>query len=97
MDDDTRQAQARARVESKIDLYKHIVLYAVVNTVLVVINLTSSPEHLWFPWPLLGWGIGLAAHASKVLGTPWGGPIRERMIEKELRKDRGDAPGRTDG
>ncbi len=28
-----------------------------------MVNLTTSPETLWSIWPLLGWGLGLAAHA----------------------------------
>ena len=35
---------------------------AIVNGGLLAINLLSSPGHWWFYWPMLGWGIGLAAH-----------------------------------
>ncbi len=41
----------------------HLFVYLAVNALLVVINLVTSPQNLWFIWPLLGWGIGLAAHA----------------------------------
>ena len=44
----------------------HAMAYAAVNILLIVINLTLTPEHLWFYWPLLGWGIGLAGHAYGV-------------------------------
>jgi hypothetical protein len=27
-------------------------------TVLLVINLVTSPDHLWFYWPLFGWELG---------------------------------------
>ncbi len=40
----------------------HLVLYVVVNLALVQINLMSDPQKIWYIWPLIGWGIGLAAH-----------------------------------
>jgi hypothetical protein len=44
----------------------HLIIYAVVNALLIIINLSTSPDKLWFYWPLLGWGIGLAAHGFGV-------------------------------
>ena len=41
----------------------HLFVYLTVNALLMFINLTTSPENIWFIWPLLGWGLGLAAHA----------------------------------
>ncbi len=41
----------------------HLFVYLAVNALLIGINLTYSPDNLWFIWPLLGWGIGLAGHA----------------------------------
>ena len=41
----------------------HLFIYLAVNALLIGINLTYSPGNLWFIWPLLGWGIGLAGHA----------------------------------
>ncbi|MBS0251424.1 MAG: 2TM domain-containing protein [Proteobacteria bacterium] len=50
----------------------HLIAYVIVNAILIAVNL-MNPAHIWFFWPLLGWGIGLAAHgyaASKALGRP---------------------------
>jgi hypothetical protein len=44
----------------------HLVMYLAVNALLLVINLVTSPDKLWFYWPLLGWGIGILAHAFAV-------------------------------
>ena len=41
----------------------HLFIYLSVNALLIFINLTTSPDSLWFIWPLLGWGLGLAGHA----------------------------------
>jgi hypothetical protein len=41
----------------------HLFVYLGVNALLIGINLYYTPDSLWFIWPLLGWGIGLAGHA----------------------------------
>ena len=40
----------------------HAFAYLAVNVLLLVVNLTVSPEVYWFYYPLLGWGVALAAH-----------------------------------
>jgi 2TM domain-containing protein len=44
----------------------HLCAYIAVNVLLAVVNLAVSPDHLWFYWPLLGWGLGIAGHAYGV-------------------------------
>jgi 2TM domain len=48
----------------KVGLFMHATADVAVNVLLVTINLSTAPGHLWFQWPLLGWGIGLLAHAA---------------------------------
>lgn len=38
---------------------KSVRKFLLVNTLLILINLISNPEVLWFIYPLLGWGIPL--------------------------------------
>lgn len=55
----------------------HAIVYVAVNLLLVAINLLTTPGHLWFFWPLAGWGLGLIGHG--VLEYYFGGrraPIR---------------------
>lgn len=44
----------------------HATIYVVVMTALTVLNvvlvLTTDADFIWFPFPLVGWGIGLAMH-----------------------------------
>jgi hypothetical protein len=49
----------------RIGLLIHAAAYLLVNLLLVAIDF-RSPERLWFYWPLLGWGLGLAWHAFAV-------------------------------
>jgi hypothetical protein len=44
----------------------------------------TTPQLHWNLWPLAGWGLGLAIHASVVLLA--GSGLRERMEADELRK-----------
>jgi uncharacterized membrane protein len=69
-----RQARpGRARA----GFYIHLAAYLVVNALLVGVNLLATPGRLWFYWPLLGWGIGVLAHALAVFGLPLLRPSRE--------------------
>jgi hypothetical protein len=38
-------------------------MFAIVNLILLVINLLKSPRHFWVQWVVLDWGVGLATHA----------------------------------
>ena len=59
------------------------------DLVLVIVNLVTSPDRIWFYWPLLGWGIGLLAHAASVFmyENPWGKDWEDRKIKELMDKD----------
>jgi Na+/citrate or Na+/malate symporter len=78
--------KAQKRVEAKIGFYLHLTVYVVVNILLIVVNLTTSTKYLWFKWPLIIWGLGLLFHSIGVRFSSAGYSIKERMIEKEMRK-----------
>lgn len=77
-------AQAKKVVNARIGFYIHLTAFLVVNALLVFINLATSSECRWFQWPLLGWGLGIFAHAVVTFGLP---VVRGRMIEKEIRNE----------
>ena len=79
--------RAKERVEAKIGFYIHLAVYVGVNVLLIIINLSTSTQYLWFKWPLLGWGIGLFFHGLRVFASLRGSSIKEKMIEKEMRKE----------
>jgi len=45
--------------QEKFGLMKKITIFILVNLLLFTINILTSTEHLWFIYPLLGWGIPL--------------------------------------
>jgi hypothetical protein len=83
-DDAELRRVAIRRADMKLAFRSHAMAYAIVNAGLLAINLLTSPGEWWFFWPMLGWGIGLAAHAAAVYMDGEG--LRDRMIEAELEK-----------
>jgi hypothetical protein len=64
--EEERYYNARKRVEEIKGFYGNLIAYIAVNAGLLVINLVTSPQYLWFLWPLLWWGIGVVFHGMKV-------------------------------
>jgi hypothetical protein len=79
--------KAKKRVEAKLGFYIHLAVYVGVNILLIVINLLTSSQYLWFKWPLIGWGIGVLFHALGVFVFSGGSAIKEQMIQKEMKKE----------
>jgi 2TM domain len=70
MDSHTDFVKATRAGKARVGFYIHLAAYLAVNALLVYINLAASPGRLWFQWPLIGWGVGLAAHALAVFVLP---------------------------
>jgi hypothetical protein len=89
MENQEAYQRAKRRVEVKLGFYWHLGVYLAVNALLVIINLSTSTEYLWFKWPLLGWGIGLCFHGLAVFRFSSGrfAAMKERMIEEEMKKE----------
>ncbi len=70
MDDDTEvdpRTAAIRRIRDKRDLWTHLFIYVVVNTMLVIIWALSTGGYFWPMWSIMGWGIGLAARRMEHL------------------------------
>jgi hypothetical protein len=78
--------KAKKKVNTKIGFYIHLAVYIAVNAILIVINLSTSSEYMWFIWPLLGWGIGVIFHGLGVFVFSGNSQFKEKMVQKELEK-----------
>ncbi|MFY0483348.1 2TM domain-containing protein [Flavobacterium sp. PLA-1-15] len=84
--------KAQKKVEDIKGFYGNLTSYVVVNAGLLVLNLVTSPAHLWFFYPLIGWGIGVLAHGMSVfnympfLSSDW----EEKKIQELMRKEDAD-------
>ena len=87
-----RYLKAQKKVEDLKGFYGNLTSYIVVNAGLLILNLITSPNHLWFFYPLLGWGIGVAIHGMSVfnympfLNRDW----EEKKIQELMNKEKTD-------
>jgi len=56
-----RAKQVRQRVRQLRGFYVHFAIYTVVIAGIALINWITSPSFWLVVWPMVGWGIGLAA------------------------------------
>jgi len=75
----TKEVAAGVR-RARRGLSKHLLSFVLVNALLLVINLTTGGP-LWFPWSVLGWGIGLVFHAKSAF---W--PDRDKLVSRARRR-----------
>jgi hypothetical protein len=72
---------ARRRASAKLRWYAHACIYVLVNLLLVMMSALGGRG--WAVFPLLGWGIGLAAHGSAVFLFGSGTALHERLVQRE--------------
>ncbi len=88
--DDEKYKKAKKRVDELKKFYGNLVTYCVINIMLIIINLVTNPDKLWFYWVTIFWGLGILLHASKVfilkgkfLGQEW----EEKKIKQIMDND----------
>jgi len=88
MNEDKKYERAKKRVEEIKGFYIHFFVYVLANIGIFLLNIITSPDELWFYWPLIGWGFGVLAHAIGVfgLGGLFGKEWEERKIKQIMEK-----------
>ena len=66
--DERDYERAQKRVKAIKDFWSHLITYVVVNIILFIIDLLTSPGEWWFYWVILGWGIAVVINAVSVFG-----------------------------
>jgi tellurite resistance protein TehA-like permease len=86
---DEKYEEARKRVKELKEFYRSFFTYIAINIILIIINLVTSPDNLWFYWVTIFWGIGIVLHAANVfifkgkfLGKEW----EEKKIKEMMKK-----------
>jgi Flp pilus assembly protein TadB len=88
--DDALLRRARHREGARLGFRIPLMSFMAVSAGLAAIALSRG--QLWFVWPLLGWGLGLAAHG---LSLAWSrGNGYQRMVDQELARLREQAARR---
>jgi hypothetical protein len=86
MENTARYRDAKRHVERKLGFLVHLSVYVLVNTGLILLNLSLQPHRWWALGPLLGWGIGLLFHGLAVVLHAPGAGWKQRMIENQMKK-----------
>ena len=87
-EEEIKYQRAKARVTALREFYTHLGVYILVNAFLFLRNILTSPDYLWFFWPLLGWGIAVGIHAFSIfgagglLGADWEKRKIQEIVEK---------------
>lgn len=82
--DRTPAGRRRRRGGLETSVRIHATVYAVVNVVLVAMWAVAGGGEFWPVWSILGWGIGLGAHAAPLLagvGGPSSHPPHRPRVE----------------
>lgn len=81
--------KARARVKKKKGFYTHFAVFLSVGVFFFLMNMLTMGhnEELWFFFPMLPWGIGLAIHYFSVFGLPGTNILTEDWEAVELQKE----------
>jgi len=78
--DHNLRERALKRLKKKREFSSHLVVYLGVNALLIVIWAISGAGFFWPVFPIVGWGIGILAHARDV----YQGEPTEQDIQKEI-------------
>lgn len=81
--DEEIRDRAKKRVDMKMGLYVHALVFVCVNLGLYALNLANGGER-WHTFPLFGWGLGLAIHGLVTVVSLRGDGLRERMMDAEI-------------
>jgi hypothetical protein len=79
--EDYKQAdQQLEREQARRGFTIHAIVYALVMTGLIILNLTMATEFPWSLFPLVGWGIGLTMHY--LFGLRW---VNKAITDRQAR------------
>lgn len=80
--------------EHRRSFFEHLASYVIVNTFLLILNLLNWNGHLWAIYPILGWGIGIAFHATEAYGR--GDNFRREFARWKRRRSGGGSSSEED-
>ncbi|SFC98134.1 2TM domain-containing protein [Flavobacterium phragmitis] len=85
-----RYYDAQKKVKEIREFYEHLTVYVLVNPIVIVVNLMTSPGYLWFLWCLMGWGMAIVLHGLKVFSLPpfFNKKWEERKIKEIMDKEK---------
>lgn len=83
------RSKAVRRLRKKRDLQAHMLVYALVNTFLIVIWAVTGAHFFWPIFPIVGWGIGLVMNVWDVYQPD---EPNEEQIREEIERLKRNEP-----
>ena len=80
------EKELQERAEANVSFYRHLFIYILVNTGLLIIDFFDNKIFDWAFFPLLGWGVGLLSHYIQISS------FRLFSVEKEKERLRKKNP-----
>ena len=74
------------RIRARRQLAAHLLTFVVMSAFFVLVWAQTGAPTFWPIWAILGWALGLGAHAVHVIG--WSTPIDEDAIQREIERIR---------
>jgi hypothetical protein len=89
-EEDPAYKAAVVRAEMLQGYYIHLLVYAVVNSGLFLVNSFTKGDDggWWFVWPLAGWGVGLVIHTLATFSGVFSEGWKERKAAEIYRRRR---------
>tara|TARA_R110002072_G_scaffold16233_1_gene63748 strand:- start:50792 stop:51091 length:300 start_codon:yes stop_codon:yes gene_type:complete len=85
---DFRRQEAIEKVERLKGFYTHFTIYLIFVPIFISINYFGGSNFPWAIFPIVGWGIGVAGHATETFGwNPFFGKDWERRKIEEFMED----------
>lgn len=85
-DYNNRLKEATKRVHKKINFYRTLTSYLIINAFLWILWFMTGSSYPWPVWVSLGWGIGLAFQGLDAFALGISDRQRQQMIEEEMRR-----------
>ena len=89
-----RQDMGEYMAEQKRWFWPHLTAYLLVNIGLAMLNISDWDGFPWFLFPLVGWGIGIYAHAQEVF-NPKSGEFRKEFQKWREQRQSGSGEDKT--
>ncbi|GAA4883039.1 hypothetical protein GCM10025788_23440 [Serinicoccus chungangensis] len=92
--DPEMRERALQRLQQRKEFAQHLSVYLIVMTLLTAIWLVTGRGYYWPVWPMMGWGVGVAIHATtlRLDREPTEAQIAEEAARLRRRLGRPDHP-----
>jgi len=91
--EEKEEIRAKKKAAALRGFYSHLISYIIINILLIIVNLLTSPNDIWFYWVTLFWGIGIIFHAmdtftirNQTRGQEWEEKKSQEISDEQHRK-----------